>query len=184
MLQSLLAFAPALVGKLFGDPNKRLRKDVRNLTSAGNVGRVTNQFYQQALQSPAFSQAQGNIATGANVAGADIARNLASRGIGTTGVGSIVPGLMSSVVGGQQANLRTTAFQGAQNQAQQQIQAQLEALMGTQGPSPAQQLTAGGLEALIPLLSQYFASLGGGRLPTTSLGLAANAPFETPQRRG
>jgi hypothetical protein len=160
-----------------------LRKQVGNLTSAANVGRQTDKFYQQALGSPAYSQAQGTIAAGANVAGGDIARSLASRGIGTSGVGSILPGLMSSVVGGQQANLRTQAHQGAQQQAQQAIQAQLDALMGTQGPSQTQQLFAGGLESLIPLLSQYFSQMGQGGVPRTSLGLAANQPWETPQRR-
>jgi hypothetical protein len=156
LLPLLMSFGPALINKLFGrDPQKELRKKVGALTSPANVGKVTEQFYQQNLASPAFSQAQGQIAAGANIASADVARNLAARGIGTTGTGAIIPGLQSSLVGSQQAGLRTQAHSSAQQSAQQQIQQQLQALYGTQGPSQNQQLFAGGLSAFSPYLTAY-----------------------------
>jgi hypothetical protein len=161
-LASLLSFAPSLFAGLFGDPNKKLRKQVNKLTGAGNVGKVTDQFYQQAVGSPAFSQAQGSIAAGANAAGGQLASSLGQRGIGTSGTGAILSSLMPSVVGQQQAGLRTAAHSTAQNQAQQAIQAQLAALMGTQGPSPQQQLFSGGLEAFGPFLQQLLSQMGQG----------------------
>jgi hypothetical protein len=157
---ALLAFAPGILNGLFGllggNPQKKLQKKINRLLSPENQKALTNQFYQQALGSPAFSQAQGQIATGANQAGSDIASSLAQRGIGTSGTGAILPGLISSLVGSQQAGLRTSAFQGAQNQAQNTIQQQIANLQGTSGPSQTQQLFASGLDALGPILAQYF----------------------------
>ena len=162
LLPALMSFAPALFNKLLGrDPAKELRRRVAQLTSAGNVGKLTNEFYQQAQGSPAFSQAQGNIATGANIASADVARSLAARGIGTSGQGAILSGLTPSLVGSQQAGLRSSAYQGAQNQAQQAIQAQLAALGGAPqfgAPSPTQGFFGAGLEAFAPFLQQYLKS--------------------------
>lgn len=156
ILSSLLSLAPGLLSGLFGDPRKKMQKKINKLISPANQQALTNQFYNQALGSPAFSQAQGQIATGANQAGSDIASALAQRGIGTSGTGAILPGLVSSLVGQQQAGIRTAAYQGAQNQAQDTLQKQIEALQGTAGPSQSQQLFAGGLDALIPVLQQYF----------------------------
>lgn len=173
-LSALLSFAPALFSKLFGnDPQKKLRQDVRRLTGAQNVGAETNKFYQQGLASPAFSQAQGAIAAGANQTANQVQANLGARGIGTSGTGAILSSLTPSLVGSQQAGLRTSTYQGAQNQAQQSIQAQLQALMGTQGPSQTQQLFAGGLEAYLPYLQQLLSgrAMGPG-LPSNALSQA------------
>lgn len=152
----LLSFGPAFINKLFGkDPAKELRKRVAKLTSAQNVGKTTNEFYQNAISSPAFSQAQGTIAAGANQAGGDLQRALGARGIGTSGSAAVLSSLVPSLVGSQQAGLRTSAFQGAQGQAQNSIQSQLAALTGSQGPSPTQQMFSGGLDAFGPILSQF-----------------------------
>ena len=152
----LLSFAPALFSKLFGgDPNEELRRQIAQLLSPGSQGALTQQFFQQALGSPAFSQAQGSIATGANATAAQLAQSLGARGIGTTGTGAVLSSLLPSVVGGQQAQLRTTAFQGAQSQAQQSIEQQIRALLGTQGPSPTQQFTGVGLQAFSPFLLSF-----------------------------
>jgi len=155
-LPGLLAFAPALLSKLglFGDPQAELMKKLRELLSAANVGRTTQGYYQQAIGSPAFSQGQQNIAAGANVAAGDIARNLAARGIGTTGLGAILPGLQSSLVGQQQAGLRTAAYRTAQQQAQDAIQQQIALLLG-QGPGQTRQLAGVGLESLLPFLQEW-----------------------------
>jgi len=163
MLPFLLSFAPALLNKIFGkDPAKELRRQIAKLTGAANVGKVTDQFYQQNLGSPAFSQAQGNIAAGANAAQGQLASSLGARGLGTSGTGAILGAAIPSMVGQQQAGLRTSAFGSAQNQAQQAIRAQLEGLVGTQGPSPTQQLFAGGLESFAPYLEQFMRN----RFPT------------------
>jgi len=167
IIASLISLAPALLSGLFGgNPQKKLQKKINRLLSPENQKALTNQFYQQALGSPAFSQAQGQIATGANQAGSDIASSLAQRGIGTSGTGAILPGLISSLVGSQQAGLRTSAFQGAQQQAQNTLQQQIANLQGTSGPSQTQQLFAGGLDALGPILAQYFSQQKQGQLPS------------------
>jgi hypothetical protein len=159
MLPLLMSFGPAFLNKLFGnDPQRKLRRQINKLTSAGNVGKTTNQFYQQAVGSPAFSQAQGNIAAGANAAQGNLMSSLGQRGIGTSGTGAILSSLMPSVVGQQQAGLRTAAHTGAQNQARQAIQAQIDALVGTQGPSQTQQMFAGGLESFAPYFSAFMKS--------------------------
>lgn len=173
LLGALLSFAPGLLSSLFGDPARKYRQQVRQLTSAQNVGQTTQGFYQNALSSPAYSQALGTIAAGANQASGNVAQSLAARGIGTSGTGAILSGLTPSLIGSQQAGLRTAAYGSAQDQAMKHIQAQLAALSGTQGPSQTQQFFAGGLDAFIPYLSQLLQ--GGGRqpLPYYSLGQAA-----------
>ncbi len=153
---ALLALAPGLISSLFGNSQKKLQKKINKIQSPENLQALIQQYYKQALSSPAYAQAQGSIATGANQTSGDIANSLAQRGLGTSGVGAILPGLVGSIVGGQQANLRTGAYQGAQGQAQNTIQNQIQALMGTSGPSQSQQLFAGGLSALGPLFADYF----------------------------
>lgn len=184
LINALMSMAPALLSGIFGNPAQKYRKQVASLTGPQNVGKLTNQFYNQAIGSPAFSQAQGAIAGGANQAGGNIASSLASRGIGTSGLGAILPGLVSSMVGNQQSGLRSSAYQGAQGQAQNSIQSQLEALTGTQGPSQTQQYAAGGLEALLPLL-QHLLSQGGAGMPNQSIANLQNSysPYPTIGRR-
>lgn len=162
LLSMLMSMAPGLLSSLFGDPKKKYLKQVGQLTSPQNVGRQTDQFYQQAIASPAFSQAQGSIAAGANQASNQVAANLAARGIGTTGTGAVLSGLTPSLVGSQQAQLRTSAHTSAQEQAQRAIQAQLAALGGSQGPSQTQQMFGVGLEAFLPYLTSLLQSRGGG----------------------
>jgi hypothetical protein len=147
--QLLMSFGPAFLNKLFGkDPAKEYRKRVAQMTSAQNVGKLTNQFYQQSLGSPAYSQAQGTIAAGANAGANQLAASLGARGIGESGTASVLSSLTPSIVGSQQAGLRTSAYQSGQQQAQQAIQAQLAALQGTYGQqSPTQQMFGAGLDA-------------------------------------
>ena len=173
LLPGAMSFLPSLLAHLFGsDPQARLRAEIAKLTSAGNVGKTTNQFYQNALGSPAFSQAQGAIATGANATGGQIASNLAQRGIGTSGTGAILSGLVPSIVGGQTSQLRTTAFNSAQQQAMEQIRQQIQALMGTSGPSQATQLFSGGLQSFAPFLQQFLKN----KYPGTFGGMPQTSP--------
>lgn len=168
ILSMLMSFAPGLLGGLFGDPQKKLRQQLLGLQNPAYQGQLTNQFYQQALGSPAFGQAQGTIAAGANAAQGDLARSLGARGLGTSGVGAVAPALIQSGIGGQLAGLRTQAYQGAQGQAQNSIQQQIAALTGTAGPSQGRQLFGAGLEAFQPLLQKYLGNkypnyFGGGQ---------------------
>lgn len=158
VLAALLSAAPGLLSKLFGgkDPQQKLREQMMALI--GGQGAATNQLYQQNLASPAFSQGQQQIAAGANTTAGQLGASLGARGIGTSGTGAILSSLIPSIVGSQQAGLRTSAFQSAQSQAQQQLKQQLEALTGTSGPSQTQQLFGGGLAAFGPMLQQWIRS--------------------------
>jgi hypothetical protein len=127
-------------------------------------------MYQQQLASPAYSQAQGAIAQGANQTGNQVATELGARGIGTSGTGAILSSLTPSIVGSQMGQLKTGAYNSAQQQAQNTIQQQIANLQGTSGPSQSRQLFAGGLDAFLPFLLQH---LGKG-LPTNSLQDAGN----------
>jgi hypothetical protein len=169
--QLLMSFGPALLNKIFGkDPAKEFHKQVSRLTSAQNVGKLTNQFYNQNIGSPAYSQAQGTIAAGANAGAGQLAANLGRMEISDSGTGAVLSSLTPSIIGSQQAGLRTSAYTAGQQQAQQAIQAQLAALGQTQGQtSPTQQYFGAGLDAFGPQLQsflrarfpQMFAQYGG-----------------------
>lgn len=160
-------------------------REVKRLTGAQNVGKETDKAYQNVISSPAFSQAQGTIAAGANQTSNQVAQNLAARGIGTTGTGAVLSGLTPSLVGSQQAQLRTSAHSSAQEQAMKAIQAQLAALGGSQGPSQTQGMFGVGLEAFLPYLQSLLSQGGGGqdRLPFNALADARNQPYGTPALR-
>ena len=181
---ALSSFLPSLLSGLFGDPQAELRKKLMQLTSAQNVGKLTDQYYQQNLSSPAYSQAQGTIAAGGNVAGNRLASELGARGIGTSGSSAVLSSLIPSLVGQQQAGLRTSAYQSGQNQAQDQIQQQIAALTGTSGPSQGRQLFAGGLEAFLPALLAMLQKQGGGGMPLGALFQAGSqSGYQTPALR-
>jgi hypothetical protein len=183
-IQALASFAPAMLSKLFGnDPQKKLQKQLLQLMSPQALAALTNQFYQQGLASPAFSQAQGAIAQGANATQGQLSSALGARGIGTSGTGALMSSIVPSIVGQQQAGLRTATYQGAQNQAQNSLQQQIQALLGTSGPSQTQQLFGTGLEAFSPFLTDWLKGLGN-RLPTQSLNWAANysPPIPAPRQ--
>lgn len=167
LLGALLSFGPGFLSSLFGDPRKKMEREARRISSPQAQGQLAHQFYQNQLGSPAYSQAQGAIAAGANQASNQVAQNLAARGIGTSGTAAVLSGLTPSLVGSQQAGLRTSAYQSAQGQAQNEIQRRLAALQGMSGPSNAQQHFAGGLEAFIPYLQALLSGRSG--LPMNAL---------------
>jgi len=153
----IASFGPGLLSGLFGDPKKKLRKQLSVLNSPNYLGNLTNQFYQQGLGSPMFSQAQGQIAGGANATQGNLMQALGARGLGTSGTGAILSSLLPSLVGSQQAGLRSSVYQGAQGQAQNAQQQSIANLLGTQGPSQQQTGLAQGFEAFLPFLQKYFA---------------------------
>ncbi|OGS00825.1 MAG: hypothetical protein A2V88_06200 [Elusimicrobia bacterium RBG_16_66_12] len=159
MLASLISALPGLLGGLFGgDPKAKQRRQVAALLTPEKLQALTNQFYQQAIASPAFSQAQGTIAAGANVAGNQLRANLGARGIGTSGSAAVLSSLVPSLVGSQMAGVRTAAHGTAQQQAQESIRRQIENLVGTGGPTRGQELFGAGLGTFGNVLKNYFAS--------------------------
>jgi len=159
LLPLLMSFGPSIISKLFfGDPQAKLRYEIQKLLSAKNLGKVTGENYQQTIGSPAYSQAQGTIAQGANQTANLVAQHLGAAGIGTTGTGAVLSSLTPSLVGSQQAGLRTSAYNQAQQTALEQIKQQIAALTGTQGPSQSQQLFAGGLSAFAPYIEAWLRS--------------------------
>lgn len=193
LLPAAANFAPALLNKIFGgaSPEEKLRHQLMALLAPEHQQMLQNQFYQQAISSPAYSQAQGTIAAGANATGANLAR--AAGNVGPSGTGALLSSVLPSIVGGQQAGLRTGAYNSAQQQAAQTLQQQLSALTGTAnlGPSRTQQFVGAGIEGFAPFLTaflkqKYPMSLGGdnsygaflkergGNLPVQSLLAAAN----------
>ena len=160
LLSGLMSFGPALLSKLFGgNEAAELRKKIVQLTSAGNLNRLTTDFYRQAISSPAYSQALGGIATGANLTAGNVARHMGQSGIGASGTGAVLSSLTPSLVAGQTGRLRTGAYDFAGQQAQQAIQAQVNALLGTYGqPSQTQQLFGAGMNAFQPMLMAWLKS--------------------------
>lgn len=159
LLSALFSAAPGLISSLFGqgaDPQAQLRKQL--MQAIGSQGNLTNQFFQQNLASPAFSQGQQQIAAGANATAGQLGASLGARGIGTSGSGAILSSLIPSIVGSQQGQLRTQAYGAAQQQAMNQIQQQIAALQGTSGPSQTRQLFGAGLDAFGPMLQQWLRS--------------------------
>lgn len=153
----LLAFGPAVFSRLFSiqDDKARLRQELFQLLTPENMKRLTEQFYKQNIQSPAFSQGQQVIASGANATANQVAQNLGARGIGTSGTGAILSSLTPSLVGQQMAGLRTTAHNAAAADARQTIQQQADALINTSGPSMNRQLFSAGLDSFTPYLASY-----------------------------
>lgn len=164
LLAFLSSFGPGLLARLFGgDSNARLRREAGRISSPQNYSRLTNQYFQQALGSPAYSQALGTIAAGANAASNNVARNLAQAGIGSTGTGAVLSGLTPSLVGSQRAGLTSAAYGQAGSQAEQDIARQLQVLLGTTGPSYSGQLFGGGLDAFGKFLQLWLMQQGQGR---------------------
>jgi hypothetical protein len=146
-----------MFSKLFGGQSaqQKLQKQIMGLLAPQNMSRLTNQFYQQNLGSPGYSQAQSQIAAGGNLAQNNLMANLGARGIGTSGRAAVMSSLIPGMLGQQQAGLRTSAYDQAANQAQQNIKAQIDALTGTSGPSQNMQLFGAGLSSFMPFLQKF-----------------------------
>lgn len=171
----LVNFGPALFSKLFGgdDPQQKILKATMALLSPAMRARVTEQYYQQNIASPAYSQAQSTIAAGANQTANLTAQNLAARGIGTTGTGAVLSSLTPSLIGSQTAQLRTSAHDAASKMATEEIQARISALQGTGGPSQTQKYVAAGIEGFQPYLQAFLKAKGWMGAPTVAPTVAA-----------
>lgn len=153
ILPLLAAFGPAIFSKLF-NKGQDTQKQIEELLKPETLAKLREEFYRQALQSPAYSQAQGTIAAGANQTANNVAASLAARGVGTTGSGAILSGLTPSLVGSQTAKLRTDAYGVANESALANLKERLAALTNKQ-PSQSQQMLGAGLESFGPYLTQF-----------------------------
>jgi hypothetical protein len=164
LLPLLMAFGPSIISRLFGGgkgttQNDKLRQQIMALLSPEAQKKLADQYYQQNIASPAFSQGQGTIAAGANQVANQVAQSMGARGLAGSGTRDVLSSLGPSIVGGQMAGLRTGAYNSAQTQAQQNIASQIAALTNTvPGPSQSQNLLGTGIEAFTPYLTQYLRS--------------------------
>ena len=154
-LSSILG--PVLGGLFRGkDPADALRQKLGNVSNPQNLLGLTNQFYQAFLGSPAFSQAQGNIASGQNTALQGLRQSLGARGLTTSGIGSVAPALAQSGAANQLAQLRAGGYNQAQQAAQQSIQQQIQALLGGgAGQNVGANLFGAGLGGFGEFLQKY-----------------------------
>ena len=161
LLPLLLSFGPGILSKLFAgtSPQEDYRKQVAQLYSPENLAALSDKFYQTNISSPAFSQGQSAIAAGANQTANQVASRLASSGISGSGTGAILNSLTPSLIGHDQAQLRTQAYTAAQGSAQDTVAKQLAALTSTWGQhSPTQQLLGGGVDSFTPYLTSWLKS--------------------------
>jgi hypothetical protein len=156
-LALLTAFGPMLLSKLFGGQSsgQQAQDKIRALYDPAYRAKLQAQYYQQNLSSPAYSQAQGTIATGANQSASQIASSLGQTGLTSSGTGAIMSGIVPSMVGHNLAGLRTTAYNSAGTAADTSIEGMVRAILGTQGASQTAQMGAAGLDAFTKFLSTY-----------------------------
>jgi hypothetical protein len=171
-LALLTSFGPMLLSKLFGGQSsgQQAQDKIRALYDPAYRAKLQAQYYQQNLQSPAYSQAQGTIAAGANQSASQIASNLGQTGLTSSGTGAIMSGLIPSMVGHNLAGLRTTAYNAGGTAADQSIEGMVRAILQTQGPSQTQQMFGAGTDAFSRFLSQYLSQKGLGTKTTNQTG--------------
>jgi len=115
VLGALFSMAPGLLSKLFGGKSsqqveaERLAAEkqaamdrIRALYDPAYRLQLQKKFYQENIASPAYSQAQGSIAAGANQAASQIASSLGQTGLTSSGTGAIMSGVVPSMVGHNQ----------------------------------------------------------------------------------
>jgi hypothetical protein len=189
-LALLTSFGPALLSKLFGGQSsgQQAMDKIRALYDPAYRAKLQAKYYQQNLSSPAYSQAQGTIAAGANQSASQIASNLGQTGLTPSGTGAIMSGMIPSMVGHNLAGLRTTAYNAGGTAADQSIEGMVRAIMGTMGPSQSQQLLGSGMDAFSKFLSAYLTQKGLG-VPKTEItpqnpNWAGQIPIPVPQQSG
>jgi hypothetical protein len=114
-LALLTSFGPALLSKLFGGKSSEqvAMEKIRALYDPAYRAKLQAQYYAQNLASPAYSQAQGTIAAGANQAASTLASSLGQTGLTPSGSGAIMSSMIPSMVGHNLAGLRTGAYNAA-----------------------------------------------------------------------
>lgn len=184
LLLSLLAsFGPGLISSLFGGKTSQQKEaerllaekqatmdKIRALYDPAYRASLQKQYYQQNISSPAYSQAQGTIAAGANQGASQIAAALGQTGLNSSGTGAIMSGVIPSMVGNNLAGLRTTAYNAAGPMAAGDIEGQGNALLALlrqqgagAGPSQASQMYGSGLDTFSQFLMNYLSGLGKGK---------------------
>ena len=159
-LALLTTFGPALLSKLFGGKSsgEQAMDKIRALYDPAYRAKLQAQYYQQNLSSPAYSQAQGTIAAGANQSASQIASNLGATGLTPSGTGAIMSGLIPSMVGHNLAGLRTTAYNAGGTAADQSIEGLVNAILKTMGPSQTQQLFGAGINDFSKYVANWLAN--------------------------
>jgi hypothetical protein len=162
LLAALASFAPGLLSKLFGGQSsgQQAMDKIRALYDPAYRAKLQAQYYQQNLASPAYSQAQGTIAAGANQSASQIAQALGATGLTSSGTGAIMSGVIPSMVGHNLAGLRTTAYNAGGTAADQSIEGMVRAILQTQGPSQSAQMFGAGASNFSNFLSQYLTQKG------------------------
>lgn len=157
MFSALSSFLPGLLSRLFGGQTSQEKAlaEIRRLYNPAYRARLQSQYYQQNLASPAYSQAQGTIAAGANQMASQLAQRTGLTGLSPSGTGAILGSMVPSVVGGNLAGLRTTAWNAGGSAADQSIEGMVRALLQGTGPSQSQQLLAGGMQSFAPMLEAW-----------------------------
>jgi hypothetical protein len=162
ILALLTSFGPSLLSKLFGGQSsgQQAADKIRALYDPAYRAKLQAQYYQQNISSPAYSQAQGTIAAGANQSASQIASSLGQTGLTSSGTGAIMSGIIPSMVGHNLAGLRTTAYNAGGTAADQSIEGMVRAILQTQGPSQTQQMFGAGADAFSKFVSEYLKQKG------------------------
>jgi hypothetical protein len=197
--QLLMAFGPAIVAKMFGwktaaeKEAERLAKEktsamdqIRALYDPAFRARLQAQYYQQNLSSPAYAEAQGKIAQGANQSAAQIASSLGQTGLTSSGAGAIMSGMVPSMVGRSLAGLGTAAYNAGGTAADASIEGQAAAIMralGTQGasagPSMPAQMAGAGLTDFSKYLGDWLTKRAAAPATAPTAAVPASVPSST-----
>jgi len=144
---------------LFGGGHNPQREFERNMQRyRGLLPQETSNLYRAYLNSPAFSQAQGALAQGNLGLRNQLASSLGARGLERSGVGAIAGPLAASQLGGGMANLYSSLWASAAEEAQQSLKTRLglagELLPKGAGGGYFQFGSRERLQALIDMLSK------------------------------
>lgn len=145
----------SLGGFMFRDnSNDKLRKMMEQLTSPDRLMGDADTIYSRLLLSPAFSAAKRNAIGASNMASSNVAHSLAMNGLGASGIGSISRGVGNSLAGFNMANLHSSAYNTALQQAMSMLQMRAGAGYGRERNIPADVYSAF-LGSLGPLAIAY-----------------------------
>lgn len=182
-------FVPALIGaggfglSLFGQRARRrqaqqMAKMIADMQNPQRIMNESNLLYQGMLQGPAFSQAQGDILSGARAAQQQLASR-ASLGSGVTGgINEMKMAMGQSLPGFGMGQLRSNFFNQAMQTVLQNIRDRVGLSMSQMGQPSGFENSLGSLYAALgPLLQQWMASQGMGGM---SSGPIRQAPGYNP----
>ena len=161
LLPLLFQGASGVLGGIFGHgqdkAERKRRAEIMRLADPAYLRQLQQQFYNQALAGPAFSQGARGIYNAGQSMTNRLQGSLAARGLSNSGVGSIAPALAASSTAGQLGNLRTNLYNAAGSQAGASQAQQLATLQGL-GPQPNYmgQAIGGSLADIGSFLGDYY----------------------------